>query len=75
MGTFAEKLRAAGAGIPAFYTPTGAGTLIAEGKETRVFNGKECLLENALPLDYGFHPCLESRPYGQCGLPQDRQEL
>jgi 3-oxoacid CoA-transferase subunit A len=54
MGTFAEKLRAAGAGIPAFYTPTGAGTLIAEGKEARVFNGKECLLEKALPLDYGF---------------------
>jgi 3-oxoacid CoA-transferase A subunit len=54
MGTFAEKLRAAGAGIPAFYTPTGAGTLIAEGKETRIFNGKECLLEKALPLDYGF---------------------
>jgi 3-oxoacid CoA-transferase subunit A len=54
MGTFAEKLRAAGAGIQAFYTPTGAGTLIAEGKETRVFNGKECLLETALPLDYGF---------------------
>jgi 3-oxoacid CoA-transferase subunit A len=54
MGTFAEKLRAAGAGIPAFYTPTGAGTLVAEGKETRVFDGKECLLETALPLDYGF---------------------
>ena len=54
MGTFAEKLRAAGAGIPAFYTPTGAGTLIAEGKEARVFEGKECLLETALPLDYGF---------------------
>jgi 3-oxoacid CoA-transferase A subunit len=54
MGTFAEKLRAAGAGLPAFYTPTGAGTLIAEGKETRVINGKECLLEYALPLDYGF---------------------
>ncbi len=54
MGTFAEKLRAAGAGIPGFYTPTGAGTLLAEGKETKVFNGKECLLETALPLDYGF---------------------
>jgi 3-oxoacid CoA-transferase A subunit len=54
MGTFAEKLRAAGAGIPAFYTPTGAGTLAAEGKEVRRINGKECLLEYALPLDYGF---------------------
>ena len=54
MGTFAEKLRAAGAGIPAFYTPTGAGTLVAEGKEVRLINSKECLLEYALPLDYGF---------------------
>jgi 3-oxoacid CoA-transferase subunit A len=54
MGTFAEKLRAAGAGIPAFYTPTGVGTYVAEGKETRVINGKEYLLEYALPLDYGF---------------------
>ncbi|MBN1190519.1 MAG: CoA transferase subunit A [Dehalococcoidales bacterium] len=54
MGTFAEKLRAAGAGIPAFFTPTGVGTLIAEGKESRVFDGKECLMEKALPLDYGF---------------------
>lgn len=54
MGTFAEKLRAAGAGIPAFYTPTGVGTLIAEGKEVKIFEGKECLLEKALPLDYGF---------------------
>ncbi|HSW58136.1 MAG TPA: CoA transferase subunit A [Dehalococcoidales bacterium] len=53
MGTFAEKLRAAGAGIPAFYTPTGAGTLLAEGKEARTFNGRECLMETALPLDYG----------------------
>jgi 3-oxoacid CoA-transferase subunit A len=54
MGTFAEKLRAAGAGIPAFYTPTGVGTYIAEGKEVKVFDGKECLLEKALKLDYGF---------------------
>jgi 3-oxoacid CoA-transferase subunit A len=54
MGTFIEKLRVAGAGIPAFYTPTGAGTYVAEGKEVRVFNGRECLLETALPLDYAF---------------------
>lgn len=39
-GTLAEKLRAGGAGIPAFYTQTGVGTLIAEGKEERIFNGK-----------------------------------
>ncbi|WP_025026282.1 CoA transferase subunit A [Caldalkalibacillus mannanilyticus] len=51
-GTLAEKIRAGGAGIPAFYTPAGVGTPIAEGKETRVFNGKEYLLEEALIADY-----------------------
>jgi 3-oxoadipate CoA-transferase alpha subunit len=66
MGTFAEKLRAAGAGIPAFYTPTGAGTLIAEGKETRVINGRECLLEYALPLDYGFVHAQKADHMGNC---------
>ncbi len=50
-GTLAERIRAAGAGIPAFFTPTGAGTLIAEGKETRVIDGREYVLEKALPGD------------------------
>lgn len=50
-GTLAEKIRAGGAGIPAFYTPAGVGTPIAEGKETRVFNGKEYLLEESLIAD------------------------
>ena len=50
-GTLAERMRAAGAGIPAFYTPTGAGTLVAEGKESRWYNGRECILEDALPGD------------------------
>lgn len=53
-GTLAERLRAAGAGIPAFFTPAGVGTEIAEGKETRVFNGRTFLMEHALPLDYAF---------------------
>jgi len=53
-GTLAERIRAGGAGVPAFYTPTGAGTVIAEGKETRVFNGRPCLLEHALKADYAF---------------------
>ncbi len=44
-GTLAEKLRSGGAGIPAFYTPTGVGTLIAEGKEVRQFNGKDYILD------------------------------
>lgn len=51
-GTLAEKIRAGGAGIPAFYTPAGVGTPIADGKETRVFNGKEYLLEEALQADF-----------------------
>ena len=51
-GTLAERMRAAGAGIPAFYTPAAVGTELAEGRETRVFNGLEYLLEYALPLDY-----------------------
>lgn len=50
-GTLAEKLRAGGAGIPAFYTATGVGTLIAEGKEIREFEGKEFLLEASLTAD------------------------
>src|ERR1700733_7946921 len=53
-GTLAERLRAAGAGIPAFYTPTAVGTELAEGRETRVINGREYLLEYALKLDYAF---------------------
>ena len=53
-GTLAERMRAAGSGIPAFYTPAAVGTELAEGRETRVFNGREYLLEEALPLDYAF---------------------
>ena len=47
-GTLAERIRAAGAGVTAFYTPTAAGTKLGEGKETRQFNGKPCVLEHAL---------------------------
>jgi 3-oxoadipate CoA-transferase alpha subunit len=50
-GTLAERMRAAGAGIGAFYCPTGVGTLLAEGKETRTINGREYLLEYPLPGD------------------------
>lgn len=51
-GTLTERMRAAGAGIPAFFTPTGAGTVVAEGKETRVFGGREYVLEEALHADF-----------------------
>ncbi|TCN27187.1 CoA transferase subunit A [Mesobacillus foraminis] len=51
-GTLAEKIRAGGAGIPAFYTPAGVGTPIAAGKETRIFNNREYLLEESLTSDF-----------------------
>lgn len=51
-GTLAEKCRAGGAGIPAFYTPAGYGTEIAEGKETREYNGKNYILEESLVADF-----------------------
>jgi len=51
-GTLAERIRAGGAGIPAFYTPTGYGTVVADGKETREFAGIPCVLEMALHADF-----------------------
>lgn len=53
-GTLSERIRAGGAGIPAFFTPAGVGTEVAEGKETRVFNDKEYLLETGLKADFAF---------------------
>jgi 3-oxoacid CoA-transferase A subunit len=52
-GTLVERLRAAGAGIPAFFTPTGVGTLVAEGKEVREFDGRKYVMERALKADFG----------------------
>ncbi len=51
-GTLAERIRAGGAGIPAFYTPTGVGTIVAEGKEVREFDGRPYLMERALTADF-----------------------
>jgi 3-oxoacid CoA-transferase subunit A len=53
-GTFSERIRAGGAGIPAFYTPTGVGTMVAEGKETREFDGRTYVMERGLTADFGF---------------------
>lgn len=53
-GTLAERIRAAGSGIPAFYTPAGVGTRVADGKEQRTFRGRTFLLEEALDADYAF---------------------
>jgi len=51
-GTLAERIRAGGAGIPAFYTPSGVGTVVADGKEVREFNGRSYLLERAITADF-----------------------
>src|SRR6266404_6439722 len=51
-GTLAERLRAGGAGIPAFYTPTGVGTIVAENKETRELDGRQYVMERALKADF-----------------------
>jgi 3-oxoacid CoA-transferase subunit A len=53
-GTFSERIRAGGAGIPAFYTPTGVGTIVAEGKETREFDGRAYVMERGLTADFAF---------------------
>ncbi len=53
-GTFSERIRAGGAGIPAFYTPTGFGTMVAENKETREFDGRMYVMEHALKADFAF---------------------
>jgi len=53
-GTFSERIRAGGAGIPAFYTPTGFGTMVSENKETRDFDGRMYVMEHALKADFAF---------------------
>jgi 3-oxoacid CoA-transferase subunit A len=53
-GTFSERIRAGGAGIPAFFTPTGFGTVIGDGKEVREFNGRPHIMERALRADFAF---------------------
>lgn len=63
-GTFAERMRAAGAGIAAFYTPTGAGTVVAEGKETRDFRGRPYVLEEALDADFALIRAHRVDPFG-----------
>ena len=53
-GTFSERIRAGGAGIPAFFTPTGVGTLVADNKETREFDGRKYVMERAIKADFAF---------------------
>jgi 3-oxoadipate CoA-transferase, alpha subunit len=63
-GTLAERIRAGGAGIPAFYTPASVNTPLAEGKEQRDFNGKPALLEYAIRADFSLVKCLKADKYG-----------
>ncbi len=63
-GTLAERIRAAGAGIPAFFTPTGFGTLVAEGKETREFDGRMYVLERALHADFAIVKAWKADTHG-----------
>ncbi len=63
-GTLAERIRCGGAGVPVFYTRTSVDTVLAEGKEKRVFNGKEYLLEYAVKGDFALVKCLKADRYG-----------
>jgi 3-oxoadipate CoA-transferase alpha subunit len=63
-GTLAERIRAGGAGIPAFYTPTGVSTVVQDGKEIRDFDSRPCLLEHALKADYAFVRAYKADPIG-----------
>ena len=66
MGTFIEKMRAAGAGLAGFYTPTGVGTVVERGKEKREFNGRQYLLEVALKPDFAFVHAWMGDRVGNC---------
>ena len=68
-GTLAEKLRAGGAGIPAFYTKTGYGTIVAEGKEIKEFDGEPYVMERSLVADIALVKGMEGRPLRQSHLP------
>ncbi len=74
-GTFSERIRAGGAGIGGFFTPTGYGTLVAEGKETRVIDGRHYVLEMPLQGRLRARAGVEGRPPRQPRLSQDRAEL
>lgn len=67
-GTFSERIRAGGVGIPAFFTPTGVGTFVAEGKEHKDFNGKTYIMETALRADVAFIRASVVDESGNCSL-------
>ena len=63
-GTLAERVRAGGAGIPAFYTPTGVGTIVAEGKDVRNFDGRDYVLERGITGDFALVKAWKADPFG-----------
>ncbi len=63
-GTLAERLRAGGAGIPAFFTPTGVGTVVADGKEVREFDGRKYVMERGIRGDFALVKAWKADPYG-----------
>ena len=63
-GTLAERIRAGGAGIGGFFTPTGVGTMVADGKETRTIDGREYVLEKPLAADFAFVKAWKGDPMG-----------
>lgn len=63
-GTLVERMRAAGAGIPAFYTPTGVGTVVEQGKETKELDGRRYVMERALPADFALIRARKADPFG-----------
>ena len=74
-GNLAERIRAAGAGIGGFFTPTGYGTMLAEGKETRILDGRGQVFETPIHADVALIKALTGRRQGQPRLPQDGPEL
>ena len=74
-GNLAARIHAAGAGLGAIFTPTGYGTELAEGKETREIDGRHYVLEYPLHADFALIKAHQRRPLGQPGLPQDRAQL
>jgi 3-oxoacid CoA-transferase subunit A len=74
-GTLAERIRAGGAGIPAFYTATGMGTVVTEGKEVRVFAGREYLLETALRSDFSLIKAWKADRFGNLAYRKTAQNF
>jgi len=74
-GTFAERIRAGGAGIGGFFTPTGYGTVVAEGKETRMIDGVQHVLEAPIKADFALVKASRGDTEGKPRLPEDGPEL